>query len=196
MSKHPAVHEEDLDVSGITNPGTHHEDKDINPGPVYKFFLWLTVGMAFTYVLSYFIVKPARDRNAGVGNGPTAHVERQASDRLPPEPRLQLAPGHAEHPLEEIRNYKDSLYNILHSYAYVDKKAGTVRIPIDVAKQLVVQRGVPTSAQPGQTDPSVVMVPEASSSGRTLIALHQRVPGATTTVIESGAAMDLQEGKK
>lgn len=196
MSKHHSTHEEDVDVSGIVNPETHHEEQDINPGPVYKFFIWLAVGTALTYVLAYFIVKPARDRNAGVGNGPTAHVERSAADRLPPEPRLQLAPGHAAHPLEEIRHYKDSLYSILHSYAYIDKKAGTVRIPIDVAKQIIVQRGLPTSAQPGQSDPSVIMVPEASSSGRTLIALHQRVPGATKTVIESGVDEPAQEGSK
>lgn len=196
MSKHHSTHEEDVDVSGIVNPETHHEEKDINPAPVYKFFIWLTIGTALTYVLAYFIVKPARDRNAGVGNGPTAHVERSAADRLPPEPRLQLAPGHAAHPLEEIRGYKDSLYNILHTYAYIDKKAGTVRMPIEVAKAIIVQRGLPTSAQPGQVDPSVVMVPEASSSGRTLIALHQRVPEAGTTVIVSGVTEPAQEGSK
>lgn len=187
-------HEEDVDVSGIVNPETHHEEKDINPAPVYKFFLWLTVGTALTYVLAYYIVKPAKERNAGIGNGPTAHVERPAADRLPPEPRLQLAPGHGMHPLEEIRRYKDSVYQILHSYAYIDKKAGTVRMPIDVAKEIIVSRGLPSSVQQGMPDPSVVMVPEASSSGRTLIALHQRLPEATTTVIESG--VNTQEGKK
>jgi hypothetical protein len=196
MSKHNSVHEEDLDVSGIVNSDVHHEEKDINPTPVYKFFIWLTVGTALTYVLAYYILKPAREYNAGVGGATVEHVQRPASDRLPPEPRLQLAPGHAAHPLEEIRNYKDSLYQILHSYAYIDKKAGTVRIPIEVAKELVVQRGLPTSAVAGQADPSIVMVPEGSSSGRTLIALHQRVPGATTTVIESGIDQPAQEGSK
>jgi hypothetical protein len=40
----------------------------------------------------------------------------------------------------------------LTSYAWVDKAAGTVRLPIERAKQLIVERGLPKTAAPA--DPS------------------------------------------
>jgi len=38
--------------------------------------------------------------------------------------------------------------NTLSTYDYVDKNAGTVRIPIDRAMELVAQRGLPTRVNP------------------------------------------------
>jgi hypothetical protein len=83
--------------------------------------------------------------------------------RLPPEPRLQLAPGHALHPLEEMKQLRASEDAVLNSYGWVDQKAGTVRIPIELAKQLILQKGLPADLQ-GKGDPGI---PLASSSGRT-----------------------------
>jgi len=37
----------------------------------------------------------------------------------------------------------------LNSYGYIDQKAGTVRIPIDRAMDLIAQRGLPARAQTG-----------------------------------------------
>jgi hypothetical protein len=44
----------------------------------------------------------------------------------------------------------------LHSYGWVDQRAGVVRIPIDRAMELVAQRGLPTRPQAGAVPPSDV----------------------------------------
>ena len=46
--------------------------------------------------------------------------------------------------LNKVRLYEE---NTLSTYDYVDKDAGTVRIPIDRAMDLLVQRGLPTRSQ-------------------------------------------------
>jgi len=44
----------------------------------------------------------------------------------------------------------------LNSYDWIDQKAGTVRIPIDRAMQLLAQRGLPTRPQAGAVPTSPV----------------------------------------
>ncbi len=83
--------------------------------------------------------------------------------RLPPEPRLQLAPGHAIHPLEEMKQLLAAEEATLGTYGWADQKAGTVRIPIELAKELILQKGLPADPQ-GKGDPGI---PQLSSSGRT-----------------------------
>ena len=54
-----------------------------------------------------------------------------------PEPRLIVTPA-AD--LEELRAREDEE---LKSYAWIDRKSGIVRIPIERAMELIVQRGLP-----------------------------------------------------
>jgi hypothetical protein len=56
---------------------------------------------------------------------------------IPPEPRLQVD-GTAQ-----IKNLRQREEHILNSYAWVDQKSGTVRIPIDRAMDKLVQQGLP-----------------------------------------------------
>jgi hypothetical protein len=61
-----------------------------------------------------------------------------AMRRLPPEPRLQTDP---RDDLASMRRNED---RALTSYGWVDRNAGVVRIPIDVAMRLTVERGLPS----------------------------------------------------
>jgi hypothetical protein len=58
--------------------------------------------------------------------------------RLPPEPRLQTDPR------DDMANLRRSEDDVLDSYGWVDRNAGVVRIPIERAMTLVVERGLPT----------------------------------------------------
>lgn len=60
-----------------------------------------------------------------------------------PQPRLET------HETAEINAFRLQEAQILHSYGWVDEKAGVVRIPIDRAMELIVQRGLPTLPQAG-----------------------------------------------
>lgn len=179
----------ELDVAGIRNDEVHHEEGDMNVRSVYQFLGWLFGGIAVIYVIVFGIMKWNEARIEKV-NQLVTHLQKSKSEQLPPEPRLQLAPGHATHPLVEGQNYRDSVAVALNGYSYINKATGDVRIPIERAKELLVQRGLPSRAQNPQAP--ALMVPNATSSGRTLIARDQRVPGGTFTV--TGGNMNVEGG--
>jgi hypothetical protein len=58
--------------------------------------------------------------------------------REPPEPRLQT------NPREDLQKFREQEDTVLTSYGWVDRNAGIVRIPIEEAMKLTVQRGLPT----------------------------------------------------
>ena len=119
-----------------------HERSDMSIRPVVMFGVGLFVLMGVTLlamggVFRFFSGRqPTSDR-------PASSV---ASTRvLPPEPRLQVDPSHD---LAEIRAAEDA---VLKGYGWVDRKAGVVRIPVDRAMELLVERGLPVRAKaPGQ----------------------------------------------
>ena len=59
---------------------------------------------------------------------------------LPPEPRLQVTA-----PMD-LKQYKGAQDGILNSYGWVDRQAGVVRIPIERAMDILLQRGFPVRA--------------------------------------------------
>jgi hypothetical protein len=58
-------------------------------------------------------------------------------ERKFPEPRLEMDER------GELGSVRSQEEQTLHSYGWVDAKAGTVRIPIERAMELTVQRGLP-----------------------------------------------------
>ena len=78
-------------------------------------------------------------RQTGPREFPLAVTHEQ---RLPPEPRLQTNP---REDLADLRRAED---RVLDSYGWVDKDAGIVRIPIDEAMRLTVERGLPARGKP------------------------------------------------
>jgi len=67
-----------------------------------------------------------------------------------PQPRLETDER------REINDFREQEDETLNSYGWVDQQAGVVRIPIDRAMQLLVQRGLPTRPQSGSVPPSDV----------------------------------------
>lgn len=53
-------------------------------------------------------------------------------------PRLQLKPP------EDLHNFRTGEETALNTYGWIDRTAGVVRIPIDRAMDLVLERGLPT----------------------------------------------------
>ena len=63
---------------------------------------------------------------------------------VPPQPRIQV------NPQEDFQAYKREQERILTSYGWISRDDGRVRIPIDRAMDLLVQRGLP--ARPANTE--------------------------------------------
>ncbi len=64
-----------------------------------------------------------------------------AARELPPVPRLQVDPK------QDLARTIEEQKQILESYGWADQGTGKVRIPIDRAMDLILQRGLPVRAQ-------------------------------------------------
>ena len=118
------------------NPDVHHEESDVNIRGVLMFggglivaaiVIHLVVGVLF----KYFDVREARQAT------PEYPLAAAQENRLPPEPRLQT------NPRQDLADFRAKEDELLTSYSWVDRNAGVVRIPIDQAMQLTLQRGLP-----------------------------------------------------
>jgi hypothetical protein len=120
----------------------HHETSDINLRGVLGFGLGLfvvavVVHLAIWGVYGFFDAREGRHVEAEF---PLAATQ---AARTPPEPRLQV------NPRQDLRDLRDHEDQILGSYGWVDKNAGAVRIPIDEAIRLTLERGLPART-PGE----------------------------------------------
>jgi hypothetical protein len=143
-----------------TDPHTHgagagHEGSALRIGPVVCFMIGLSVATVIVFLLMTGLFSALASRAGKSEDRPSPLAgERQ---KLPPEPRLQLAPTTAEqlekklppnikedHPLQEIKRVRAEEDAKLSSYGWVDQKSGVVHIPIDEAKRLLLQKGLAT----------------------------------------------------
>jgi len=127
-------------VSGpADNPEVHHEESDVNILAIFGFGGGLmavaVVVLLVIYVLFGFF--DGRERATVPAEYPLA----AQADKVPPEPRLQ------EHPREDLSELRAREDEILSSYGWVDRNAGVVRIPIDAAMKLTLERGLPARAE-------------------------------------------------
>ena len=116
-----------------------HETREMSIRPIVMFGVGLAGSTAVILLLMAWLFGYFAAREAKLDMPPSPLAETQ---RLPPEPRLQVAPATD---LQEMRAAEDA---VLNSYAWVDRTAGIVRIPIDRAITLLSQRGLPVRPQP------------------------------------------------
>jgi len=111
-----------------------HEVRDINLRPVVisgiGLLLILVVSAALMFGL--FDVMAVQEARMSPPANPLAAADGQ---RLPPAPRLQA------HPLKDLDELRAAEHELLTSYAWKDRSAGIVSIPIARAMELLAQRG-------------------------------------------------------
>lgn len=116
------------------NQERHHEERDINIRVVANFGLALALGTIivalllgglFSFLYHYYRAQEV---------APSPLTRR---GQLPPEPRLQINPNLD---LNQVRAAEEA---ILNSYHWIDKDAGTVRIPIERAMELILKKPLP-----------------------------------------------------
>ena len=126
----------------LSNPELRHEHKDVNPWAIGKVAIGLvlvTIASVFA-MMGVFHVLELRE-NAAQPVRP-ANARNQASS-LPPAPNV-IYNEHEATNRQEIQATEDQNLN---SYGWVDQAHGVVRLPIDRAMDLLVQRGLPTRPQ-------------------------------------------------
>lgn len=144
----------------MTEHNTHdfvgHEETDAEVGPLVRFAIFLTVLTLVTAALTagFYNYLDAREQAEKAPRYPLAvGVDRP----LPPTPRLQI------YPFDDVKGYRKQEAKLLDHYAWVDKNAGTVRIPVDRAIELLAARGLPHRAQtPAAPTPAPATAPPAT----------------------------------
>lgn len=126
----------------IHNPnGAGYEVEDASVREIIISAIGLAVGtiLICAAVFGLFRVLRSADVNS---RQPLTDVTVQQT--FPPGPRLQ------EKPWEEMQQLRQKEDQALTSYGWVNKNAGTVRIPIDRAMDIMAQKGFPVRSS-GQT---------------------------------------------
>ncbi len=116
-----------------------YERRDVDIPALLKLALGLALLIAVTLVvIKWTFAEFDKLEPLGPPASPFSDVRQ-----LPPAPRLQPAPH------MELKDYCVAQKNNVDSYAWVDQKQGTVRIPVDRAMDLILQKGLPARASNG-----------------------------------------------
>jgi hypothetical protein len=122
------------------NPEVSHEHSDVNIRAILGFGAGLIVIAIVIHLLIYVLFGyfNGRENVKAPAEYPLAAAQR---DREPPEPRLQTDPR------QDLADLRAKEAEQLTSYGWVDRNAGIVRIPIDAAMRLTLERGLPARPQ-------------------------------------------------
>jgi hypothetical protein len=151
------------DVSDIRNPEIKHEADDVGVRSVGLFLFWLLAGVLIVVALMWGLFRWLASRERAAEPPPRSRVGA-GLERLPPEPRLQLAPGHEIHPLEDYQQFRAAEETRLQTYGWVNQPTGSVHIPLAEAKRRFLEQQAGRAASP----PPAATLPLESSSGRRL----------------------------
>lgn len=152
----------------IDNPDVAHEHSDVNVRGIFGFGIGLAVGTAlvslllwgaFSVMVDQFTSGPSPTASPLTRNRPVVPESQKHAESTFPEPRLQ--PNAAE----DLIKVREEEHRRLNSYGWVDQNRGVAHIPIERAKQLVLQRGLPVRT-PGAVLPSAPPpAPPAATTG-------------------------------
>jgi hypothetical protein len=127
---------QNTETARVHGPG--HEKRDVNYRAVFIFGITLTLTLlAVSFGMRAVFGHFARTQPLGP---PTTPFDMGRV--LPPEPRLQTQPK------RDLQLTREEQQQLLNSYGWADQTTEKVRIPIDRAMDLVLQRGLPIRQQP------------------------------------------------
>ena len=118
-----------------------YEVTDVPNRPLLIFFGVTAAGLALISLAMIWVFGHYRTTERG-----GAFVAQPFENERPVPPSPQIQPD----PRADIAHYLSSQQQILNSYGWVDKQNGIVRIPIDRAMELTLQKGL--AARPESDD--------------------------------------------
>jgi len=100
---------------------------------VFVGILVVTTLVCELIVVGMYKMFDAQSRSTGVARAPLS----APAGALPPPPNLLLNEP------ANLTQFREREVHELTTYGWLDKNAGTVRLPIDRAKELILERGLP-----------------------------------------------------
>ena len=137
-----------------SNPGVMYESSDANVRGIYTFGIWLAVlgvlcALATWGGLRGLEVWEVHQNKARMAENPMVPEARM---KMTPEQTVHEFPSGNATPRLQVNDTADMNDELqeenakLSHYQWIDQGQGVVRIPIDKAMQLIVQRGLPARA--------------------------------------------------
>jgi len=136
----------------IVNPETRHEESDVNTRALLWSVVIFIVFAGLTYFVLYLQFRAYARHFRHEATQPLTMMSRPSDASVPATPRLQpfptknqsgVMPPYAVTPVTDMAEMRAAQEKQLSEPGWVDQKKGIVRLPIETAKQLVVQRGLP-----------------------------------------------------
>jgi len=127
---------------GATAASPGYETRDANVRGVFAFLVILSLVLAFTAILCWWLFNYF---SAGQANRAPASPFA-GTRQLPAGPQLQV------NPRQDWLRFRAEQEHALESYSWENRDDGTVRVPIERAMEMLLQKGLPVA-------------PSASSSG-------------------------------
>lgn len=160
MSSQPHPHGE------LVNENVDHESSDINLRAIITFIVALTV-IAVSIEVAMVGLFKVFDMIEVKNDAVTSPLAAPAS--LPkdfPSPQLQTTPW------ADLKTLRASEHAYLSSYGWVDEPGGIARVPIDKAKAMLLEKGLPVrpDAVTDATEGTHFAATGESSGGRNLMA--------------------------
>jgi hypothetical protein len=135
----------------FVNVETHHERSDVNVRALLWTVVIIVVFAAVTHLLLWGLFKQFAKHARNEVRPPMTAIARPAGANVPQEPRLQpfptaerpgrvVPPPYGNTPETDMEDMRRSADEQLHNVGWVNREKGIVRLPIDVAKELIVQR--------------------------------------------------------
>ena len=123
--------------SSVTTPG--YETRDANAGGAFKFLVGLGIVLVATSLVCWglFHFFSLHDVNQTASDSPFAGTRQ-----LPLGPLLQV------NPREDWLKFREEQQKSLETYSWENRPAGTVRVPIEEAMELLVKKGLPVQGAP------------------------------------------------
>ncbi|MCU1244142.1 MAG: hypothetical protein JWN02_52 [Acidobacteria bacterium] len=153
MPEHPHYNDE-----AVVNVETHHEKSDINVRALFIFVVVFVVFAIVTHILLFYMFRFFVRIENGRTNDPLTQIQRPVDAAVPAAPRLQPFPNrddrgqvitpNANTPVTDMEEMRANEERELHGYGWVDPQKGVAHIPIEEAKKLLLERGLPVVAGP------------------------------------------------
>ncbi len=129
----------------VPAPASGYETRDANAGGIFKFLVALGIVLVATALVCWGMFRffSAHAMNQAASDSPFADTRQ-----LPLGPQLQV------NPREDWLKFREEQEQSLETYAWENRTAGTVRVPIEEAMELLVKKGLPVQGAPSEQQPA------------------------------------------
>ncbi|HEX5214894.1 MAG TPA: hypothetical protein VFV98_05495 [Vicinamibacterales bacterium] len=148
----------------MADTNAHHADQIPveGDGVSYSGIVWfvviLTVTTLFCQLLVWGLFEYMQSRE--FARDPARSAVAAPTGTLPPTPNLLT-----DEPAN-LKHFRDAETTALETYGWVDQNAGTVRLPIEKAKELILERGLPVRSASAPSSPDAAADKGAKKAGK------------------------------